>query len=134
MERFEHYIHSFFLNNKIFHERGRTIYHASILTGEDVQCKNVRYDGNNCVNCLGLSVEIRFFSPSLDQLNLILMETNTFSLDEIRRELARLGYDGLSKQTLVKFQQDLDELAQNDKTQSINQKFVYSSIGILFSL
>jgi len=46
------------------------------------------------------------------------METNTFSLDEIRRELARLGYDGLSKQTLTKFQQDLEELAQNDKKQN----------------
>jgi hypothetical protein len=53
------------------------------------------------------------------------METNTFSLDEIRRELARLGYDGLSKQTLVKFQQDLEELAQNDKSQRMNQKFLY---------
>jgi hypothetical protein len=60
------------------------------------------------------------------------METNTFSLDEIRRELARLGYDGLSKQTLVKFQQDLEELAQNEKTQSMNQKFLYSSIQLLF--
>jgi len=47
------------------------------------------------------------------------MDTNTFSLEEIRRELARLGYDGLSKQTLSKFQQDLEELARNEKNQSI---------------
>ena len=47
------------------------------------------------------------------------MDTNTFSLEEIRRELARLGYDGLSKQTVVKFQQDLEELARNEKNQSI---------------
>ncbi len=47
------------------------------------------------------------------------METNTFSLEEIRRELVRLGYDGLSKQTLLKFQQDLEELAENEKNQSI---------------
>jgi hypothetical protein len=47
------------------------------------------------------------------------MDTNTFSLEEIRRELARLGYDGLSKQTIVKFQQDLEELARNEKNQSI---------------
>ena len=47
------------------------------------------------------------------------MDTNTFSLDEIRRELARLGYEGLSKQTLVKFQHDLEELARNEKNQSI---------------
>lgn len=45
------------------------------------------------------------------------METNAFSLEEIRRELARLGYDGLSKQTLAKFQQDLEELAQNERSQ-----------------
>lgn len=50
------------------------------------------------------------------------METNTFSLDEIRRELARLGYDGLSKQTLNKFQQDLEELAQNERTSSKRHK------------
>ncbi len=59
------------------------------------------------------------FDFSLNRINLISMETNTFSLDEIRRELARLGYDGLSKQTLLKFQQDLEELARNEKTQSI---------------
>lgn len=46
------------------------------------------------------------------------MDTDTFSLDEIRRELARLGYHGLSKQTLLKFQQDLVELAQEEKVQS----------------
>lgn len=50
------------------------------------------------------------------------METNTFSLDEIRRELSRLGYDGLSKQTLMKFQEDLEQLAQNEKSQSKNRK------------
>ncbi len=48
------------------------------------------------------------------------MESKTFSLEEIRHELARLGYDGLSKQTLSKFQQDLEELAQNEKSQSID--------------
>jgi hypothetical protein len=57
------------------------------------------------------------------------METNTFSLEEIRRELVRLGYDGLSKQTLLKFQQDLEELAENEKNQSIYYKIYYSSIG-----
>ena len=46
------------------------------------------------------------------------MDTDTFSLDEIRRELARLGYHGLSKQTLLKFQQDLAEIAQEEKAQS----------------
>ena len=46
------------------------------------------------------------------------METNNFSLEEIRRELERLGYSNLSKQTLMKFQEDLDELAQNDQSQS----------------
>jgi hypothetical protein len=44
------------------------------------------------------------------------MDTNTFTLDEIRRELARLGYNGLSKQTLLKFQQDLEDLAQDETT------------------
>ena len=53
---------------------------------------------------------------------LISMETQTFSLEEIRRELARLGYNSLSKQTLVKFQHDLEELASNDKKQSIYQR------------
>ncbi|CAF1467797.1 unnamed protein product [Adineta ricciae] len=43
------------------------------------------------------------------------MATSTFSLEQIRLELARLGYTGLSKQTLSKFQTDLEELAQNDK-------------------
>ena len=46
------------------------------------------------------------------------MDTDTFSLDEIRRELARLDYHGLSKQTLLKFQQDLAEIAQEEKAQS----------------
>ncbi|CAF3012857.1 unnamed protein product [Rotaria sp. Silwood2] len=49
------------------------------------------------------------------------METNTFSLEEIRRELARLGYDGLSKQTLLKFQHDLEDLAQNEKNQDSHE-------------
>ncbi|CAF3201307.1 unnamed protein product [Rotaria socialis] len=47
------------------------------------------------------------------------MDTNTFSLEEIRRELGRLGYEGLSKQTLLKFQNDLDELAQKEKRQDL---------------
>ncbi|CAF0784410.1 unnamed protein product [Rotaria sordida] len=51
----------------------------------------------------------------------ISMEIDTFSLEEIRRELARLGYDGLSKQTLLKFQHDLEELAQNEKTQDSHE-------------
>ena len=46
------------------------------------------------------------------------MATSTFSLEQIRLELARLGYTGLSKQTLSKFQADLEELAQNDKNSS----------------
>ncbi len=49
------------------------------------------------------------------------MDTNTFSLEQIRLELSRLGYDSLSKQTLLKFQNDLEELARNEKTQSIYQ-------------
>lgn len=49
------------------------------------------------------------------------MDSNTFSLDEIRHELARLGYDGLSKDTLIKFQYDLEELAQKDKNQNSRQ-------------
>jgi hypothetical protein len=56
------------------------------------------------------------------------METNTFSLDEIRRELARLGYDGLSRPTLAKFQQDLEVLARNDRKPSMNQIFLYSFV------
>ena len=44
------------------------------------------------------------------------MDTNSFSLEQIRLELARLGYDNLSKQTLSKFQNDLEELARNEKT------------------
>jgi hypothetical protein len=47
------------------------------------------------------------------------MDTNTFSLEEIRRELTRLGYDGLSKQTLLKFHHDLEDIARNEKSQSI---------------
>jgi hypothetical protein len=50
------------------------------------------------------------------------MDTNTFSLEEIRRELARLGYDGLSKQTLLKFQNDLEDIAQKERNQSIHYK------------
>ena len=46
------------------------------------------------------------------------METNNFSLEEIRRELERLGYSNLSKQTLLQFQEDLDELAESDQSQS----------------
>ena len=56
------------------------------------------------------------------------MESNTFSLEEIRRELARLGYDGLSKQTLTKFQQDLEELAESDRSQSMDQEFSLSTL------
>jgi hypothetical protein len=52
------------------------------------------------------------------------MDTNTFSLEQIRLELSRLGYDSLSKQTLLKFQNDLEELARNEKTQSICQSSV----------
>ncbi len=63
-----------------------------------------------------------------ERLNLTLMETNTFSLDEIRRELARLGYDGLSRPTLAKFQQDLEVLARNDRKPSMNQIFLYSFV------
>ncbi|CAF0808499.1 unnamed protein product [Adineta steineri] len=47
--------------------------------------------------------------------------TDTFSLEQIRLELARLGYDGLSKQTLSKFQNDLEELARNEKNQNIHE-------------
>lgn len=64
------------------------------------------------------------------------METNTFSLEEIRHELARLGYDGLSKQTLSKFQQDLEELAENEKRQSmilLNLLFINSYLFVIDS-
>ncbi|UJR28435.1 hypothetical protein I4U23_009675 [Adineta vaga] len=46
------------------------------------------------------------------------MATSTFSLEQIRLELARLGYNSLSKQTLLKFQNDLEDLAQNDQNQN----------------
>jgi hypothetical protein len=46
------------------------------------------------------------------------MDTNVFSLDEIRRELNRFGYDGVSKQTLLQFQRDLVNLARNDQSQN----------------
>ena len=56
------------------------------------------------------------------------MDANTFSLEEIRRELQRLGYNGLSKQTLLKFQQDLEDLAQDEKSQSTTP-FVHLSLS-----
>lgn len=49
------------------------------------------------------------------------MDTETFSLEEIRRELARLGYQSLSKQTLLKFQEDLAELAREEKAKSMTR-------------
>lgn len=55
------------------------------------------------------------------------MDTNSFSLEEIRRELARLGYDGLSKQTLLRFQNDLEELANNERSQGILVNLFYLS-------
>ena len=67
---------------------------------------------------LVVAIEFLFSSLSLRQIESISMDTDTFSLDEIRRELARLGYHGLSKQTLLKFQQDLAEIAQEEKAQS----------------
>jgi hypothetical protein len=62
------------------------------------------------------------------------MDTNTFSLEEIRRELARLGYDGASKQTLIKFQRDLEDIARNEKNQSIHNRFVFEYLSIGFFL
>jgi len=59
-----------------------------------------------------------FFFSFLNSIGLVFMDNNTFSLDEIRRELARLGYSGLSKETLNKFQNDLEELAEKDRAQS----------------
>ena len=61
------------------------------------------------------------------------MATSTFSLEQIRLELARLGYSGLSKQTLAKFQTDLEELARNDNNSSKKQ-LMFVSIIILKSV
>ena len=92
-------------------------FYTLIVTG--TEC-NVRYDGNSAHDLVSFchwKFGFLFVSFRSNQLSSP-METNTFSLDEIRRELTRLGYDGLSKQTLAKFQQDLEELAQNEKSQS----------------
>ena len=112
-----------YLVERISSERGRTLYshldcdwHKLYCTLRWKQCARSRLD---------LSLEIWTFSSScssflleIKSIVLFPMETNTFSLDEIRRELTRLGYDGLSKQTLIKFQEDLEQLAQNERAPS----------------
>ncbi|CAF1515064.1 unnamed protein product, partial [Didymodactylos carnosus] len=49
-------------------------------------------------------------------------DDTVFSLEEIREELARCGYDGVSKQTLHKFQTELANLANHDKAQFDQEK------------
>ncbi|CAF0872777.1 unnamed protein product [Didymodactylos carnosus] len=55
-------------------------------------------------------------------------DNTLFSLEEIRQELARCGYDGVSKQTLLQFQKDLSNLAHNDKAKREQEKSIVISL------